>query len=183
MFDKGVLNYSSLPLGWNAIGSTWFLKTKKGPNGEFIKCKAQLCAQGFSQEPGMDFGNTFSPTTRLSSLRMLLTKATVLGLDVGQMDAVTAFLNSELSEDIFMRLPKGLELLNNIPTGEDIVLKVCHTLYGLKKSSWYWYMDLKNFFRGISFQTSAANPCVFSSSHPSWSCDVLVHFDDMIIVS
>ncbi|MBW0541495.1 hypothetical protein O181_081210 [Austropuccinia psidii MF-1] len=123
MFDKGVFKYSSLPLGQNAIESTWVFKTKKGPNGKFIKYKAWLCEQGFSQELGMNLGDTIAPTERLSSLWMLLTKAALLDLNIGKMDAVTAFLNSYLTEDIFMRLAKGLEPLRNILTGEDIVLK------------------------------------------------------------
>ncbi|MBW0464816.1 hypothetical protein O181_004531 [Austropuccinia psidii MF-1] len=106
MFDKGVFKYSSLPPGQNAIQSTWVFKTKKAPNGKFITHKSWLYKQGFSEELGMSFEDTVAPTERLSSLRMLLTKATVLDLNIGKMDAVTAFLNSDLTEDIFMHLAK-----------------------------------------------------------------------------
>ena len=58
------------PPGANVIGCVWAPKKKRGANNEVIKFKARLCAQGFSQVPGIDFNETASPTARLSSIRL-----------------------------------------------------------------------------------------------------------------
>lgn len=57
-----------LPKGEHALGTTWVYKRKTGPTGELVKYKARLCAQGFSQIEGIDYGETFTPTGRLTTL-------------------------------------------------------------------------------------------------------------------
>ena len=52
-----------------------FSALKCGPSGEIVRYKARLVAKGFSQVPGGDFYETYSPTTRLSTIRLLLSYA------------------------------------------------------------------------------------------------------------
>jgi hypothetical protein len=88
--------------------------------------KARLVAQGFSQVPGTDFEETFSPTVRLESLRTLLAIGACLDYEIHQIDVVSAYPRSVLHVEVFMRAPKGLE----IPLGK--CLRVLKSLYGLK---------------------------------------------------
>lgn len=61
-----------LPPDAHNIGTTWVFKKKTGQNGELIKFKARLCAQGFSQVEGVDYSDAYAPTGQLSSLRTFL---------------------------------------------------------------------------------------------------------------
>ena len=68
LISKGTWEETSLPKGRKAIGCKWVLKTKTDANGNVVKYKARLVAQGFSQQPGIDFEETFAPVSRSTSL-------------------------------------------------------------------------------------------------------------------
>ena len=71
-----------------------------------VECfKGRLVAQGFSQKYGVDCLEIFSPVARFSSIRILLAFAAKNKLLVHQMDVVSAFLNGELKEEIYMQQP------------------------------------------------------------------------------
>jgi hypothetical protein len=61
-----------LPEGKNSIGFKWVYKTKMNAEGEVEKYKARLVAQGFSQQPGIDYNETFSLVARIDTVRMVL---------------------------------------------------------------------------------------------------------------
>ena len=109
---------------------------KCGPSGEIVRYKARLVAKGFSQVPGRDYNETYSPTTRLSTIRMPLIYALRNGSELKQMDIKTAYLNADLDEEIFMQQPEGFEKYND--QGNPIVCKLNKSLYGLKQSGRNW---------------------------------------------
>jgi hypothetical protein len=63
----------------NVIGTKWVFKNKHGEDGEIVRNKALLVAQGFSQVEGIDFGKTFAPVDRLGATRILLAFAVSKG--------------------------------------------------------------------------------------------------------
>ena len=65
----------NLPKDKNLIGVKWVYKTKLNEKGEIDRIKAKLVAKGFSQQPGIDFGETFSPLARLDIVRVVLITA------------------------------------------------------------------------------------------------------------
>ena len=93
------------PTGRRVIGCTWAFRTKKGPHGEIERYKARLCAQGFSQVPGVDFTETFASVAKFASICTLLLLAAKHNLEVHQMDVKSTFLNGDLEEKIFMKCP------------------------------------------------------------------------------
>lgn len=114
-----------LPKGKHCVGSKWVFKLKYKSDGTINRFKARLIAKGFSQVPGLDFGDTYAPTGHLGSLRLLIALASYYNWSFDQLDVVTTFLNGTLEEEIYMTPPLGLD-------GSDGV--VCHlhqTLYGL----------------------------------------------------
>ncbi|MBW0554939.1 hypothetical protein O181_094654 [Austropuccinia psidii MF-1] len=50
------------------LSTTWVSKCKTNKDGNLTKFKAQLCVQGFHQKGGINYGDVFSPTGRLTSL-------------------------------------------------------------------------------------------------------------------
>lgn len=83
----------------------WVLKLKYKANGEVEKYKARLVARGFTQKKGFDYDETFSPTAKFTTFRVLMSYANHFNLQIHHVDVTSAFLNGEISEDIFMDQP------------------------------------------------------------------------------
>ena len=92
--------------------SKWDFKRKLISNGQ-IRYKARLLAKGFSQLPGIDFVETFSPIVRTSSIILLIAIAAQTDLTIHHFDIATAFLYGELEEQIFMEQPECFEQGSN----------------------------------------------------------------------
>ena len=117
-----------LPPGRKTIGSKWVFREKHNSEGRVKRFKARLVAKGFAQKWGIDYDETFSPVVRFSSIRTSLALAIQNNMVVHQMDVVTAFLNGQLDEDIYMRQPEGYIQ----PGKEHLVCKLEKLLYALK---------------------------------------------------
>ena len=96
-----------LPLGCKTIGCKWVLRKKLKPDGSIDKFKARLVAKSFKQKTDLDFFDTFSPVTRITSIRLLIAIVAIFDLKIHQMDVKTAFLNGDLEEEIYMDQPEG----------------------------------------------------------------------------
>ena len=110
------------------VGSECVYKIKTRSNGSIEHYKARLVAKGFTQECGIDYEETFAPVAHISSVRALLAVAAASKWDLFQMDVKNAFLNGDLSEEVYMQPPPGLSVDSN---------KICHfrrVLYGLKQA-------------------------------------------------
>ena len=96
-----------LPPGCKPLGYKWIFKRKKKANGSIEKYKTRLVIKCYKQKEGLDYFDTYSPVTRLTSIRMILAIAALCNLEVHQMDVKTAFLNGVLDEEIYMEQPEG----------------------------------------------------------------------------
>ncbi|GJV08391.1 zf-CCHC domain-containing protein [Tanacetum coccineum] len=92
-----------LPYGKTAIGSKWVFRNKKDEYGITTKNKARLVAQGYSQEEGIDYDETFAPVTRMKAIRIFLAFATYMNFKVYQMDVKSAFLYDKLKEEVYVK--------------------------------------------------------------------------------
>ena len=119
-----------LPPGCKIIGCKWILKRKLKPDGSVENFKARLVAKGYRQRENIDFFDTYSPVTRITSIRVLFALTSIHDLVVHQMDVKTAFLNGELEEEIYMDQLEGFI----IPGQELKVCKLDKSLYGLKQA-------------------------------------------------
>ena len=107
----------TLPPGKSVVGCKWIYKIKTRSDGSIEGYKARLIAKGFTQEYGIDYEETFAPVARISSVRVLLAVAAARKWDLFHMDVKNAFLNGNLSEEVYMQPPPGLSIESN---------KVCH---------------------------------------------------------
>ena len=110
-FEKSkVQNLVPLPKGHSVIGIKWVFKNKLDENGKVIRNKARLVAQGYNQQEGIDYDETFAPITKLKAIKMLLAFAAYKGFVLYQMDVKFAFLNGFIYEEVYVKQPLGLKM-------------------------------------------------------------------------
>ena len=95
-----------LPPGNKLLAYKWIFKRKLKANGSIDKYKARLVGKGFKQKD-LDFFNTYSLVTRITSIRVLIAIIALHNPKIHQMDVKTTFLNGELKKETYMEQPKG----------------------------------------------------------------------------
>nr|GFC11092.1 retrovirus-related Pol polyprotein from transposon TNT 1-94 [Tanacetum cinerariifolium] len=79
----------------------WIYKVKLDEYGDVLKNKARLVANGYRQEKGIDFEESFVPVARIKVIRIFIANAASRNITVYQMDVKTVFLNGELKEEVY----------------------------------------------------------------------------------
>ncbi|GJV66793.1 zinc finger, CCHC-type containing protein [Tanacetum coccineum] len=87
--------------------SKWIFKIKTGMDGNVHTFKACLVEKGYAQTYAVDYGETFSPVADIRAIKILLAIAAFYDYEIWQMDVKISFLNSHLSEDVYMVQPEG----------------------------------------------------------------------------
>ncbi|KAK9049437.1 hypothetical protein SSX86_031595 [Deinandra increscens subsp. villosa] len=165
------------PPNRNIVGSKWLFRTKYRSDGSIERRKARLVAQGYSQVPGLDFTQTFSPVVKAATIRIVLTLAVINNWRLHQLDVNNAFLHGHLDETIYMEQPPGF-------TNEKYPTHVCKlnkALYGLKQAPRAWFHRLSVFLKSYGFTCSQADPSLFIFNRDSCLMYLLVYVDDLIL--
>eukprot|EP00171_Calliarthron_tuberculosum_P000045 IDg45t1 len=92
--------------------------------------KVRIVAMGCHQVHGVEYTETVAPVVKLTSIRIFLATVAVMDLETGQMDVITAFLNGDLDEDIYMEVPDGFKDAKC----PELVCELRNALYGLKQA-------------------------------------------------
>ncbi|KAI7952861.1 hypothetical protein MJO29_008492 [Puccinia striiformis f. sp. tritici] len=158
---------------WNYSKTVWIFKTKPSTPSSAKKKKGRLCIQGFLQVPGQDYGETFAPTGKFTSLLILLMFSLDKKLSIRQFDVKSPFLFAPLEEELYIKTPKGSK--QKAP-----FLRLKKSLYGLKQAPANWYNTLISWFKEISFNQSSADPCLFI--HKEKLSFIFFHVDDLVVV-
>lgn len=169
------------PKDRKVIGSRWVLKTKYRADGTIEKRKARLVAKGFTQRYGIDYQKTFAPVARASSIRLIMALAAKYDLIVHHMDVITAYLNGELDENIYMEKPEMLNELLGVE--DDKVLLLKKAIYGLKQSGRQWYRKLDEKLRKYGLKPLMTEPCVYFMRNKNETIIISVYVDDLIIAA
>ena len=117
-----------MPKGHSVIGTKWLLRNKLDKSGKVVRNKARLVAQGYNQQEGIDYDETFALVARLEAIKMLLAFAAYKGFIIYQMDVKYAFLNGYISKEVYVKQPPGFKNENFPYHG----FKLSKALYGLK---------------------------------------------------
>ena len=116
-----------LPKDRKIVGGRWVYALKTDPLGNNVH-KARYVAKGYSQEHGSDYFNTFSPTAKITSIRIMMQVAAEYDLTVHQLDVRTAYLNAKIDCEIYIQQPKGYEIFGK--NNEILVWRLNNSLYG-----------------------------------------------------
>lgn len=166
-----------LPPNKTAIGCKWVFKIKNNPTTKEVRYKARLCAKGCSQVEGLDYNETYAPTTRYDTIRILLAIAIQQNLDIIQFDVKTAFLHGELEEEIYMTSPEGY-----VP-GNNLVCKLQKSLYGLKQSPRCWNKKFNEFLKSYNFKQCNVDKCVYTGKLNNNDVIIVLYVDDGLIMT
>ena len=164
------------PSNTNIVGCTWVLRLKVTPDGS-VMYKARLCAQGFTQKPGVDYEETFSPVVRYASLRALFALAAHYGWEVHHMDVKSAYLNGVLEETIYMRQPEGF-----VEEGkEHYVCLLKKGLYGLKQAGRCWNRTIDPALCRLGLIPLDKDSCVYLHRSDGETIIICLYVDDLFI--
>ena len=128
---------ADIPNGQRPIRCKWVFKTKVNSDGTLDKRKARLCAKGCSQRFGVDYQETFSPTARITTFRLICSLAAQCDWHLYHMDVKSAYLYADMEETVFMEAPDGYkERVGD--TDRNYVWQLKRSLYGLKQAGRNW---------------------------------------------
>jgi len=148
-------------------------------NGSIDQYKARLLAQGFTQTQGLDYEETFDLVSKLNSIRILLSLAVNLDRRLHQLDIKNVFLNGELEEEIYMRIPPGFE----IESTRGKVWKLKKSLYGLKQSPRVWFKRFSDTIIQLEYKQGLSDHTLFTKVEVDGRKTILiVYVDDIIII-
>ncbi|CAI7930987.1 unnamed protein product, partial [Closterium sp. NIES-54] len=167
------------PPGGNIVDGMWIFRVKRPP-GSPPAFKARYVARGFSQRQGVDYFHTFSPTPKMTTLRVLLHVAAQRDYKLHSLDFSTAFLQGSLHEEIWLRRPPGFT--ESFPAGTQWSLR--RPVYGLHQAPREWHDTLRTTLADLGFAPSTADPSLFlrtDTSLPPFY--VLVYVDDLVFAT
>ncbi|CAI7855281.1 unnamed protein product [Closterium sp. NIES-53] len=147
----------------------------------FSAClQSRYIARGFSQRQGVDFFQTFSPTSKITTLRVLLHVAAQRDYELHSLDFSTAFLQGSLQEEIWLRRPPGFT--GSFPVGTQWSLR--QPVYGLHQAPREWHDTLRTTLATLGFAPSTSDPSLFlrtDTTLPPFY--VLVYVDDLVFAT
>ncbi|GJT25023.1 retrovirus-related pol polyprotein from transposon TNT 1-94 [Tanacetum coccineum] len=167
------------PRNMTIIGTKWVFRNKLDENGIVSRNKDRLVAQGYNQQEGIDYDETYAPVARLESIRILLAYAYALDFNLFQIDVKSAFLNGFINKEVYVAQPLGFIDFEK----PDHVYKLKKALYGLKQAPKAWYDRLTTFLIKHEYKMGMVDNTLFTKKKSSNLIIVQIYVDDIIFGS
>ncbi len=161
-----------IPKGRHCVKCKWVFKIKR--NGIFHAC---LVACGYSQIPGVDFSENYSPVVCDVTFRILILVLIVFSLKAKIVDMETAVLYGNIEEETFMECPPGM---TDVKQNEVLALNKC--IYGLVQAARQYHKKAVEVLHKIGFKGGDVNPCLFWKQYEKGVVFVEIYVDDNLIV-
>jgi hypothetical protein len=163
----------------NVVTGKWIFKHKFQSDGSLERYKARWVLRGFTQRPGVDFDETFSPVVKPATVRTVLSLALSRRWPIHQLDVKNAFLHGNLSETVYCQQPSGFE----DPAHPDFVCLLKKSLYGLKQAPRAWYSRMASFLLSIGFVEAKSDTSLFVYQRGSDTAYLLLYVDDIVLTA
>ena len=157
------------------VGCKWIYKIKIHSDGSIEGYKAHLVAKGFTQEYKIDYEETFAPVARISFVHAFLAVIATSKWALFQMDVKNAFLNWNLSEEVYMQPPLGLSI------EAKKVFHLRRALYGLKQALQTWFAKFNSSISRLGYIFNHYDFALFLRRIAKGTL-LLLYVDDMIII-
>lgn len=177
LMKKETWELVDLPSNRKSIGCRWVFHLKKNSKGDVERYKARLVAKGCFQKFGIDYYDTFSPVAKYSTIRILLALAVEFELLVHHLDVKTAYLNSELQEEVYMDQPECFVDKSQ----SQKVCKLKKSIYGLKQAGRAWNEKINSILIQDGFVRSTTDTCVYTKNKDGLFVIIVVYVDDIVL--
>ncbi|GJS37500.1 retrovirus-related pol polyprotein from transposon TNT 1-94 [Tanacetum coccineum] len=167
------------PMNMTIIGTKWVYRNKLDENGTVTINKARLVAQGYNQQEGIDYDETYAPVARLESIRILLASACALDFKLFQIYVKSAFLNDFINEKVYVAQPLGF--IGFVKPNH--VYRLKKALYGLKQAPKAWYDRLKAFLIKHDYTMGMVDNTLFTKKKETNLIIIQIYVDDIIFGS
>ena len=189
---------SNVPGKRRMVGSTWAFDIKRDANGVICRWKSRLCAQGFTQEEGVDYFETYSNTIRYETLRLVLALAAMNNLELSSIDIKTAYLNGSIEAEleIYMTPPRGFtfNMDKECPAGKaefngtnepdrKYACLLKRSIYGLKQSGRRWEIRFWEFLRTLNAVQCEIDPCLWKIKEGGNFLLIAIYVDDVVFAT
>lgn len=172
-----------LPTGKRAVGCKWIHSLKFNADGTLERRKSRLVAKGYTQKEGLDYNDKFSPVAKMATVKLLLKVAASKQWYLRQLDISNAFLNGELDEEVYMKLPEGYEERKGYKLPKNSVLRLRKSIYGLKQASRQWFKKFSATLVSMGYTKGQGDHTLFIRMYDNAFTAILVYVDDIIIAS
>ena len=135
-------------------------------------------AKWYTQKEGIDYEETFSPVAMLKSIRILLSIVAYYDYEIWQMDVKTAFINSNLEEEIYMIQPEGFIAKNQ----EHMVCKLKRSIYGFKQASRSWNIRFDQAIKLFGSEQNLDEPRVYKRHQDKVVMFLVLYVDDILLI-
>ena len=171
---------SQVPRGSNLMNCHYVFDVKRLRDATVEKFKARLVADGNTQKFGIDYDRIFATVIKSATIRLVLILATAHDYNLTQIDIRQAYLQAELPEKLYMRVPPGVPAFDE--NRNPLVCRLNRSLYGLKQAGREWGLLFASFLLSWGFIRSTIDTCLFTYAKSNLLLWILVYVDDCIIV-
>jgi hypothetical protein len=152
-------------------------RIKYHADGSLDRYKARWVVRGDIQRPGIDFGETFSPVVKPTTIRTILSIVASKQWQAHQLDVSNAFLHGHLQERVYCQQPTGFV----DPSQPDAVCLLSRSLYGLRQAPRAWFQEFASFVTSIGFSQTRSDSSLFVYRHGNHTAYLLLYVDDMVL--
>jgi hypothetical protein len=167
------------PPGTNVVTGKWLFRHKLTSNGSLDRYKARWVLRGFTQRPGVDYDETFSPVVKFATVRTVLSLALSRDWAIHQLDVKNAFLHGTLTKTVYCSQPTGF-----VDEARPVlVCRLNRSLYGLKQALRAWYSRFASYLASIGFVKAKSDTSLFIYRRGDDTVFLLVYVDDIVLTA